>query len=110
MVIPWTCWCWWTSPASPGVLIEVRPVGVLEMVDQTEFDQKILAVPRRNPRFEQIQTMEQVPPHTRREIEHFFAIYKELEGKKTQMEGWRGLKETHQIILDCRQQYLARHK
>src|ERR1700682_2627804 len=37
----------------PGVLIAVRPVGMLEMVDQDEQDQKILAVPNRNPRFAQ---------------------------------------------------------
>ena len=71
-------------------MIEVRPVGVLNMVDSDEHDQKILAVPTRNPRYDQIHTMDQIFSHVRREIEHFFSIYKELEGKVTTMEGWGG--------------------
>ncbi len=78
------------EPSFPGVLIAVRPVGVLEMVDQNEPDQKVLAAPNRNPRFDQIHTIDQVFPHNLREIEHFFTIYKELEGKRTEMRGWRG--------------------
>ena len=54
-----------------------------DMVDQNEPDEKILAVPNRNPRFDQIHTIDQVFPHNLREIEHFFTIYKELEGKRT---------------------------
>src|ERR1700682_2880182 len=72
------------EPSFPGVLIAVRPVGLLEMVDQEQQDQKILAVPKRNPRFDQVHTIDQVFPHTLREIEHFFAIYKELEAKRTE--------------------------
>src|SRR5260370_4807577 len=73
-----------------GCLIEVRPVGILNMVDAEEGDQKILAVPTRNPRYDQIHTMDQIFSHVRREIEHFFTIYKELEGRVTTMEGWGG--------------------
>src|SRR6476660_3608095 len=82
----------------PGVLISVRPVGVLEMVDSDENDQKILAVPNRNPRFDQIHTIDQVFQHKLREIEHFFAIYKELEGKRTEMRGWHGPREARDVI------------
>ncbi|MGO9260941.1 MAG: inorganic diphosphatase [Bryobacteraceae bacterium] len=67
----------------------VRPLGLPEMVDQDQPDQKILAVRTRNARFDQIHTIDQVFPHILREIEHFFAIYKELEGKRTEMRGWR---------------------
>jgi inorganic pyrophosphatase len=91
----------------PGVLIYVRPVGMLSMLDQNESDQKILAVPERNPRFEGIQTIDQVFPHTLREIEHFFEIYKELEGKRTEMRGWRGLNEAREAIRVSRERYQA---
>ena len=94
------------QPSYPGVLIEVRPVGVLNMVDSKEQDQKILAVPNRNPRYDQIHTMDQIFSHVRREIEHFFSIYKELEGKVTTMEGWGGPREARKAINDCRQRYL----
>ena len=96
------------EPSYPGVLISVRPVGVLEMVDQDEPDQKILAVPNRNPRFDQVHTIDQVFPHNLREIEHFFTIYKELEGKRTEMRGWRGPREARDVIRKSRERYLAK--
>lgn len=94
------------EPSFTGCLIAVRPVGVLDMVDNNEADQKVLAVPNRNPRFDQIHTINQVFPHTLREIEHFFAIYKELEGKRTDMLGWRGPREARDVIRSCRKRYL----
>src|SRR5438067_12340656 len=39
------------EPGVPGVLLSVRPVCMLEMVDQDEHDNKVLAVPNGNPRF-----------------------------------------------------------
>lgn len=94
------------QPSFPGVLIEVRPVGLLNMVDNDERDQKLLAVPTRNPRYEQIHTLEQIFPHTKREIEHFFTIYKELEGKITMMQGWGGPREARKAIVESRARYL----
>ena len=96
------------EPSYPGVLLEVRPIGVLAMVDQEEADEKILAVPNRNPRFEQVQKIEHLFPHNLREIEHFFTIYKELEGKRTEMRGWRGPDEARELIQTARRRYLER--
>jgi inorganic pyrophosphatase len=93
----------------PGVLHYVRPVGMLEMVDQDEPDQKVLAVPNRNPRFDQIHTIDQVFPHNLREIEHFFAIYKELEKKRTEMRGWMGPRQAREAIRKSRDRYLELH-
>jgi len=93
------------EPSYPGVMIAVRPVGMLEMIDQQEPDQKILAVPNRNPRFDQMQKIEDVFPHNLREIEHFFTIYKELEGKRTEMRGWRGPDEAKQLIRKAQSRY-----
>jgi inorganic pyrophosphatase len=95
-----------SEPSFTGCMIEVRPVGILNMVDSEEGDQKVLAVPTRNPRYDQIHTMDQIFPHVRREIEHFFTIYKELEGRTTHMEGWGGPREARRAILDSRQRYL----
>ena len=95
-----------SDPSFTGCLIEVRPVGILHMVDKEENDQKVLAVPNRNPRYDSIHTIDQIFPHVRREIEHFFTIYKELQGSKTRMEGWDGPREARKAILDSRQAYL----
>lgn len=94
------------QPTFTGCLIEVRPVGILNMMDNEERDQKVLAVPTKNPRYDQIHTMDQIFAHIRREIEHFFTIYKELEGKVTEMQGWGGPREARKAILDSRQRYL----
>jgi inorganic pyrophosphatase len=98
------------DPSFTGCLIEVRPIGLLDMTDEHGIDQKILAVPRANPRFAEIHTVDQIPPHVRREIEHFFNIYKELEGKRTELRGWRGPKEARDTIAASRQRFLAGRK
>ncbi len=90
-----------------GCLIEVRPIGVLNMMDREEGDQKIIAVPTRNPRYDQIHTMDQVFPHVRRELEHFFSIYKELEGRVATTQGWGGPREARRDIVESRERYLA---
>jgi inorganic pyrophosphatase len=95
------------EPSFTGCMIEVRPVGVLRMVDQEEMDEKVISVPTRNPRYEQIHTIDQVFSHVKREIEYFFSIYKELEGRQTRMEGWGGPREARQAILSSRQRYVA---
>src|SRR5437868_12896039 len=76
------------EPSFPGCMIEVRPIGVLNMVDKGDADKKIIAVPDRNPRFEDVKSMDEIFPHVKREIQHFFTIYKELEGKVTKLKGW----------------------
>jgi inorganic pyrophosphatase len=98
------------EPSFTGCMIEVRPVGILNMVDNEEGDQKILAVPNRNPRYDQIHTMDQIFPHVRREIEHFFTIYKELEGRKTRMEGWGQPKDARETIMESRRRFLELKK
>ncbi len=92
-----------------GCLIEVRPVGILNMRDRDESDLKVLAVPTKDPRYDEIHTIDQVFPHVRREIEHFFTIYKELQGTKATMDGWGGPKDARRAITDSRSTYLAKH-
>src|SRR5258708_16015857 len=91
-----------------GWLDEVRPIGIMDMIDQDQTDQKILAVPNRNPRYDEIHTMDQIFIHVRREIEHFFTIYKELEGRTTTTLGWKGPAEARRVIVEARKSYLAK--
>lgn len=96
------------EPSFTGCMMEARPLGLLQMVDSKQNDQKVLAVPNRNPRFDSIHTMDQIFPHVRREIEYFFSIYKELQGAKTEMKGWGGPREARRVITESRQAYLDR--
>jgi inorganic pyrophosphatase len=50
--------------------------------------------------------MDQIFTHVRREIEHFFTIYKELEGRATATLGWGDLRDTRKIVLKTRDNYL----
>jgi inorganic pyrophosphatase len=99
-----------SEPSFTGCLIEVRPLGVLDLVDSDDKDQKILAVPDKSPRYQEFHTVDQVWPHLRREVEHFFTIYKELEGKATRIDGWRGPIDARKLILASRQAYLDRRQ
>jgi len=102
--------CLVNEPSFTGCLIESRPVGVLYMADEMGVDEKILAVPTRNPRYDQIHTLDQIFPHVRREIEHFFTIYKELQGVVPKMEGWGGPPEARRAIIASRARYLELEK
>ncbi|MEX2502257.1 MAG: inorganic diphosphatase [Trueperaceae bacterium] len=96
-------------PTFPGTVLRARPLGFLEMADEKGRDQKVLAVPVDDPRYDNNRHISSISPHRLREIEHFFTIYKELEGKETQVEDWRGVEETHAMIRTAHDAYLERH-
>jgi inorganic pyrophosphatase len=93
------------EPSYPGTLITARPLGALRMIDQRKPDAKILAVADRNPDYNRIHRADQLFPHVLREVEHFFEIYKHLEGKKTRIDGWLGPRQAYAIITRARQAY-----
>jgi len=92
-------------PSFPGCLMEVRPIGVLRMVDQGQRDSKILAVTHNDPRYENVKDVNEIYPHVLREMEHFFKIYKELEGKKTEMAGWEDAAAAKTAISNCQKRF-----
>jgi inorganic pyrophosphatase len=70
-----------TAPLAPGILVRARPVGILPVVDSGEGDDKIIAVPTDDPRFEEIKDVSDINPHTLKEIIHFLTTYKQLQNK-----------------------------
>ena len=76
------------EPTFPGCMIEARPIGVLRMLDKGEPDDKILAVPTNDPFHNEYYDIADIPQHYLKEVEHFFHIYKDLEGKRVQILGW----------------------
>jgi inorganic pyrophosphatase len=93
------------APSFPGCVMEVRPIGVLRMVDQGKKDEKILAVAESDPLYRQVRDSSQAPPHQLREIEHFFSIYKYLEDKRTELAGWGDAEEARKIIEEGMRQF-----
>jgi inorganic pyrophosphatase len=85
--------------ATPGSVVRVRPVGVLELRDASGLEANVLAVPDDDPRFADIRRLEDLPAQSLREIEQFFATYKSLEGDgEVEIRGWSGLDEVHDLI------------
>jgi inorganic pyrophosphatase len=70
-----------TFPLLPGILVNVRPVAVMDMTDSGDSDYKIIAVPVDDKRWEETQNLEDLNEHMLREFTHFFETYKYLKGK-----------------------------
>jgi len=97
-----------SEPTFPGCLIEAKPIGLFKMWDEKGSDEKILCVPVGDPHWNHIEKLEDLPPHLMKEIEHFFAVYKELEEKKTGIDGWEDRAHALEIIEQAKQRYNAR--
>ena len=93
------------GPTFSGCVIEVRPLGVLVMRDDKGLDHKILGVPISDPRQREIHGLQHLPSHTLQEVDYFFNIYKELEGKKSDTYGWEDRVVAYQVIEDGIQRF-----
>lgn len=98
------------QPTFSGCVLEARPVGLMEMDDGGEKDNKILAVPLRDPRFNEIKDIKNVPKHILDEIAQFFREYKNLEGKKTIVLGWGNVKSAKREIRKAMKNFSCRSK
>ena len=79
------------DPTFPGCRVIGRPVAVFWMTDEKGADAKIICVPSHEPRWRDVRDLDDIAPSLRDEIEHFFAVYKELEpGKSTSTKGYEG--------------------
>jgi inorganic pyrophosphatase len=89
------------DPVFPGCMLKARALGALEMKEAGETEYNIFAVPDDDPRFEDVNSLEDIPEQNLREIEQFFVAFKRLEGdEEAEVQGWCGLEETHEIIRE----------
>ena len=86
------------QPTFPGCVIETRPIGIMKMIDGDDKDDKILGVPINDPRFKDVNDINDVPKHLLDEIAHFFKEYKRLEGKTTEVLGWENAEKALEAI------------
>jgi inorganic pyrophosphatase len=77
-----------TIPVFTGCLVDARPIGLFHLVDKGVPDEKILAVPLHDPYSEGINDLPDLQQHHLREVEHFFQVYKDLEGTGTETRGF----------------------
>jgi inorganic pyrophosphatase len=95
-------------PIAVGAVVRCRPIGVLEMDDESGGDAKLLAVPvsKLYPVYDSIKSYEDLPANDAARIQHFFEHYKDLEkGKWVKVKGWKGVDAARAEILASAERY-----
>jgi inorganic pyrophosphatase len=90
------------EPTFTGCHVWARPIGGLEMRDEKGFDFKVLCVAVGDPHQAHVERLDQVRPHRRVEIEHFFETYKLLEDKTVEVVGWRDVDRALEVLEEDR--------
>jgi inorganic pyrophosphatase len=85
----------------PLTLVECYPIGVLNMIDSNEKDEKILAIAKKDPFLNCYKDVSELPINVLSEITHFFEVYKQLEKKQTIVEEISGREEAEKIVQKC---------
>ncbi|MBR5250627.1 MAG: inorganic diphosphatase [Clostridia bacterium] len=99
-----------SEPIDTNCLVRCYPIGMITMVDQDFFDEKIIAVPFSDPTYSSYQSINELPQHLMDEMVHFFSVYKTLEGKKTAVESYCDEKQAKAKILEYMQAFIEQQK
>lgn len=94
-----------TYPLVPGILVKVRPVGIMHMMDDGESDAKVIGVPEKDPRWDEVKDLGDINKHTLKEIEHFFLTYKKLQHKEVLINGFGDRTAAHDAIVKSQKLY-----
>lgn len=96
-----------SEPTFPGCWIEVKPIALFRMHDDKGSDDKIICVPVSDPNWNFFESLNDVPKQLQDEISHFFAIYKNLEQKHVEVEGWFSVMDAWKVIGEARERWAA---
>ena len=86
------------EPIEPMTLVRAYPIGVIKMIDNGKYDEKIIAIPHGDPNYNMYTDIDQLPRHIFEEMRHFFTVYKNLEHKETAVDEVRPRDEAIRII------------
>lgn len=92
---------------APLCILQARPIGVMQMLDDDEEDDKIIAIHENDPAFQHYESIEDLADHTLRELQRFFEDYKQLELGNVRIERMLGKREAHEIIERSLELYQA---
>ena len=90
----------------PMTSVRCYPIGVISMVDNGRYDEKIIAIPFSDPTYNTYKYIDEIPKHIFEEMKHFFKVYKELEGKETAVNEVAGKAEAEKIIAQAIDGYI----
>lgn len=99
-----------TFPLSTGILVNVRPVAVMHMTDGGESDDKIIAVPVKDPRWDNVKDLADINPHSIKEFRHFFETYKSIDGKIVTIDGVEGKEKAIEAVEKSTKLYQEKFK
>lgn len=94
----------------PMSLVECKPIGAIDMIDNNQVDTKIIAIPLGDPTYNNYTDIQDLPPHLIDEHMHFLKVYKELEGKKTKISSYRNSDYAKKSIQKCMDTYKKLNK
>ena len=92
----------------PLSLVRCYPIGVITMLDQGKLDEKIIAIPFKDPTYNSYHDVSELPSHIFTEMSHFFTVYKNLEQKETMVDEVRGEEDAKKVIQKCLDQYIEK--
>ena len=99
-----------TEPLFPGCVVSVRPIGGLDMEDEAGIDWKIIAVADKDPRLSNIKTIDDLDEHYKKEIKHFFTVYKDLENKWVKIKDYHSKEKALEIIEESKVKFSLEKK
>lgn len=94
-----------TYPLAPGILVKARPVAIMEMTDGGDRDDKIVAVPVDDPRWDEVEDLSDLNAHFVKEMTHFFETYKKIQNKEVSVGKWHGKAEAMSAFEKSVQMY-----
>lgn len=94
------------EPLEPMTLVRAYPVGVISMIDNGRHDEKIIAIPFKDPNYNIYTDIDQLPVHIFDEMRHFFSVYKNLENKTTAVKEVSGCEEAVNVVTEAINNYI----
>ena len=93
------------EPVLPLSILEVRPIGLLPMVDEGENDENVICVHLDDPEYKTYSHFKEFPDHRLREIKQFFMEYKKLEEKEVRVEDATDPADAIEVIKQSMERY-----
>ena len=90
----------------PMSLVRCYPIGVIVMQDGGKMDEKIVAIPMKDPNYNAYHNINELPRHVFSEMEHVFTVYKNLEGKNTVVDEAKDREAALEVIDKCLDNYV----
>lgn len=85
----------------PLCLVEANVIGNMQMIDQGQEDDKIIAVAAKDPSVNHIKSIDELPTHFFNELKHYFQEYKVLENKKVEIDNFQNMETARNIVANA---------